>query len=150
MLRVHGIARRYFHELHGYNSRLDELQAAILRVKLPHLRQWNERRAENRPPLHRRPADMPLQLPVTAPDNTHVYHVYAILCQQRDALQEFLAARGVETLIYYPQPLHLQKVYAGLGSATAISRSLRKFPAGFSPCPFIRNWPMRRWITWLG
>jgi dTDP-4-amino-4,6-dideoxygalactose transaminase len=115
MLRVHGIARRYYHELHGYNSRLDELQAAILRVKLPHLRQWNERRAEIARRYTAGLRDMPLQLPVTAPGNTHVYHVYAILCQQRDALQEFLAARGVETLIYYPQPLHLQKVYAGLG-----------------------------------
>jgi len=115
MLRVHGIARRYYHELHGYNSRLDELQAAILRVKLPHLRRWNERRAEIARRYTAGLRGLPLQLPVTAAGNTHVFHVYAILSEQRDALQEFLAARGVGTLIYYPQPLHLQKVYAGLG-----------------------------------
>jgi len=114
-VRVHGIARRYYHELHGYNSRLDELQAAILRVKLPHLRRWNERRAEIARRYTAGLRGLPLQLPVTAAGNTHVFHVYAILSEQRDALQEFLAARGVGTLIYYPQPLHLQKVYAGLG-----------------------------------
>jgi hypothetical protein len=115
MLRVHGIAHRYFHELHGYNSRLDELQAAILRVKLPHLRRWNDRRAEIARRYTAGLQGLPVQLPITAAGNTHVFHVYAILSQQRDALQEYLAANGIGTLIYYPQPLHLQKVYAGLG-----------------------------------
>jgi hypothetical protein len=115
MLRVHGMARRYFHELHGFNSRLDELQAAILRVKLPHLRRWNERRAEVARRYTAALQGLPLQLPVTAPANSHVFHVYAVLSPQRDALQEFLASHGVGTLIYYPQPLHLQKVYADLG-----------------------------------
>ena len=115
MLRVHGIERRYYHDLHGYNSRLDELQAAILRVKLRHLDKWNRRRAE----LAERYASglqrLPIKLPQTAPDNTHVYHVFALLSEQRDELQRFLAERGVPTIIYYPQPLHLQKVYADLG-----------------------------------
>jgi dTDP-4-amino-4,6-dideoxygalactose transaminase len=115
MLRVHGIERRYAHELHGYNSRLDDLQAAILRVKLPHLNKWNQRRAE----IARRYSEglrgLPVELPVTAPGNAHVFHVYAILTDQRDALQERLTAQGISTLIYYPKPLHLQKVYADQG-----------------------------------
>ncbi len=114
MLRVHGIERRYFHDLHGFNSRLDDLQAAILRVKLPHLLQWNERRVA----IASRYAKLLQGLPLDTPERsggTHVYHVYAILTDRRDALQKFLADHGVPTLIYYPQPLHLQKVYASLG-----------------------------------
>ena len=114
MLRVHGIERRYFHEVHGYNSRLDELQAAILRVKLPHLKRWNERRAGIAARYLAGLKDLPLDLPVTAVGNTHVFHVYAVLSSRRDELQKFLADRGVPTIIYYPQPLHLQKVFANL------------------------------------
>jgi dTDP-4-amino-4,6-dideoxygalactose transaminase len=115
MLRVHGIERRYYHDLHGYNSRLDELQAAILRVKLQHLESWNARRAE----IARRYAaglvGLPVGLPFCPAENTHVYHVFAVLTEKRDALQQFLGARGIPTIIYYPLPLHLQKVYAELG-----------------------------------
>jgi dTDP-4-amino-4,6-dideoxygalactose transaminase len=115
MLRVHGIERRYFHDLHGYNSRLDELQAAILRVKLPHLHRWNARRAEIARYYTQGLEHLPLEFPITAKDNTHVFHVYAVLSDRRDALQKFLADRGVPTIIYYPQPLHRQKVYENLG-----------------------------------
>ncbi|HEY0457389.1 MAG TPA: DegT/DnrJ/EryC1/StrS family aminotransferase [Verrucomicrobiae bacterium] len=115
MLRVHGIERRYFHDLHGYNSRLDELQAAILRVKLKHLDSWNRRRAEIADRYSAALKGLPVELPVVASGNLHVWHVYAILSDERDALQKHLAEQGVPTLIYYPLPLHLQKVYAGLG-----------------------------------
>ncbi len=118
MLRLHGIERRYHHELHGYNSRLDELQAAILRVKLAHLNRWNARRAQIAARYFAGLKDLPAELPAVAPGNTHVYHVYAILAERRDELQRFLADRGVPTIIYYPRPLHLQKVYADLGYAT--------------------------------
>ncbi len=135
MLRVHGIERRYFHDLHGYNSRLDELQAAILRVKLPHLNQWNARRADIAARYSRGLAGLPIQLPVTAPGNSHVFHVYAVLTPERDALQQHLAEHGVPTIIYYPQPLHQQKVYADLGyrpgdfpEAEAVSRSILPLP----------------------
>ncbi len=113
-LRVHGIERRYYHDLHGFNSRLDEIQAAILRIKLSHLNLWNARRAEIAARYSEALAKLPLQLPVTAPGNTHVFHVYAVLTERRDALQKFLADRGVPVLIYYPLALHLQKVYADL------------------------------------
>jgi dTDP-4-amino-4,6-dideoxygalactose transaminase len=112
MLRVHGIERRYHHDLHGYNSRLDELQAAILRVKLPHLAAWNERRAEIAQRYSSALAEFPLSLPQVAKGNSHSYHVYAVLLDDRDALQKYLVDHGVATLIYYPVPLHLQKCYA--------------------------------------
>ncbi len=115
MLRTHGAERRYFHELHGFNSRLDELQAAILRVKLRHLNRWNARRAEIAERYRSSLADRPLRLPVVASENSHVFHVYAVLAERRDALQQFLADRGVPTIIYYPRPLHLQKVFTDLG-----------------------------------
>ena len=115
MLRVHGIEKRYHPDLHGYNSRLDELQAAILRVKLPHLKGWNERRGIIARRYSAGLSGLPLELPVTAPGNSHIFHVYAILSDRRDALQKHLADQGVPTLIYYPVPLHLQKCYADQG-----------------------------------
>lgn len=133
-LRVHGIERRYFHDLHGQNSRLDELQAAILRIKLKRLDKWNERRRQ----IARRYSDGLKTLPLTLPgpaDASHVFHVYAVLSDQRDDLQKFLAERGVPTIIYYPQPLHLQKVYADVGwragdfpVAEEISRKILPLP----------------------
>ena len=115
MLRVHGIERRYFHDLHGYNSRLDELQAAILRVKLPHLKNWNARRSEIAAAYTRGLQGLPLDLPVTADGNNHVFHVYALLTQRRDELMKYLGENGVPSIIYYPQPLHLQKLYENYG-----------------------------------
>ena len=135
MLRVHGIERRYHHDLHGYNSRLDEIQAAILRVKLPHLDAWNQRRREIADHYRTGLAGLPLELPVTAANNRHVYHVFAVLSERRDALQQFLQEHGVPTIIYYPKPLHLQTVYANEGFregnfpvAEAISRQILPLP----------------------
>jgi dTDP-4-amino-4,6-dideoxygalactose transaminase len=115
MLRVHGIERRYFHDLHGYNSRLDEIQAAILRVKLRHLPGWNARRAAIAARYDAGLAGLPVDTPATCELDQHVFHVYALLTEQRDELLSFMAARGVPSIIYYPQPLHLQKVYEELG-----------------------------------
>lgn len=115
MLRVHGIERRYYHDLHGFNSRLDELQAAILRVKLKHLEAWNDRRRAIAARYSEGFAGLPVQTPVTAPGNHHIFHVYALQTDRRDELQQHLERSGVPTLIYYPLPLHLQKVYAGYG-----------------------------------
>ena len=115
MLRVHGIEKRYYHDLHGFNSRLDELQAAILRVKLPHLAAWNVRRGEIAAAYTNGLADLPIQLPAAAPGNSHIWHVFALLSECRDALQAHLTAHGVPTLIYYPLPLHQQKCYADQG-----------------------------------
>jgi dTDP-4-amino-4,6-dideoxygalactose transaminase len=134
-LRVHGIERRYYHDLHGYNSRLDEVQAAILRVKLKHLELWNRRRAEIAARYDKGLNSLPLERPATADGNTHVFHVYAVLTDRRDELQRHLTDHGVPTIIYYPQPLHLQKVYADLGFregdfpvAESVSRRILPLP----------------------
>jgi dTDP-4-amino-4,6-dideoxygalactose transaminase len=115
MLRVHGIERRYYHELHGFNSRLDEVQAAILRVKLKRLASWNLRRREIAGRYTQGLAGLPLTPPFVSEGVGHVYHVYGLLCDRRDELQRFLGDRGIPTIIYYPLPLHLQRVYADLG-----------------------------------
>jgi len=135
MLRVHGIERRYYHDLHGFNSRLDEIQAAILRVKLPHLDAWNARRAAIAQRYTNGLAGLPVQTPALVPGGTHVFHVYAILCDQRDALQKRLTDNGIASLIYYPLPLHQQKCYADLGFkagefpvAEAVSRRILPLP----------------------
>ncbi len=112
MLRVHGIERRYHHDLHGFNSRLDEIQAAILRVKLPHLNRWNARRAEIAARYVEGLKNLPVETPTTAPGNGHVFHVFHLLSERRDELQKHLADHGVPTIIYYPKPLHLQPCYA--------------------------------------
>lgn len=135
MLRVHGIERRYHHDLHGWNSRLDDIQAAILRVKLPRLAAGNARRAAIAARYDAGLAGLPLETPLTASGNRHVYHVYALLTDRRDELQSHLASNGVPTLIYYPVPLHLQRCYADQGwkagdfpVAEALSRRILPLP----------------------
>lgn len=115
MLRVHGIDRRYYHSLHGYNSRLDEIQAAILRVKLKYICKWNKRRAEIAAKYTDGLSGLPVQCPIIPYGSTHIFHVYAILTDKRDELHKFLADNGIPTIIYYPLPLHLQKVYSDMG-----------------------------------
>jgi dTDP-4-amino-4,6-dideoxygalactose transaminase len=135
MLRVHGIERRYHHDLHGYNSRLDEIQATILRIKLPRLAAWNRRRAEIAARYAEGLKDLPLELPRIAPENDHIYHVFAVLTTPRDALQQHLAERGIPTIIYYPEPLHLQKVYAHLGYAAGGFPNSESVSAQILPLP---------------
>lgn len=118
-LRAHGAAVKYYHDELGVNSRLDELQAAILRVKLPHLEEWIERRrtvaAWYTVELGRLPG---IAFPLSRPQQTarHVYHQFTIrvLDEQRDRVARELRERGVQTMIYYPVPLHLQAVHANL------------------------------------
>ena len=116
MLRHGGQRRDYEHVLLGTNSRLDEIQAAILRAKPPHLNAWNKRRRTlaARYDAGLRDADS-LTLP-TAPDGVeHVYHLYVVRTPLRDALQDYLAGAGVGTGIHYPRGVHLQEAYAHLG-----------------------------------
>ena len=118
-LRVHGAGTTYFHDEVGINSRLDALQAAILRVRLRHLEGWNEER--------RIVAGRYMMLfgekglldfitpPAELPGGRHVYHQYVVRAKRRDELQKYLAERGVTTRVYYPLPLHLQHCFANLG-----------------------------------
>ncbi len=117
-LRVHGSRRKYYHESVGYNSRLDALQAAVLRVKLRHLDNWSQARGRNAA-LYRSAlgtGGVPVQLPVPATYQTrHIWNQFVIRCPQRDRLQQHLAENGVGTEVYYPVPLHLQACFAELG-----------------------------------
>lgn len=111
MLRHHGSRVTYRHELVGYNSRLDELQAAILRVKLKHLARWNARRRAHAAAYRRLLAGGPFTLPVEHGRGEHVYHQFTIRAARRDALREALNARGIATAIHYPTPLHRQPAF---------------------------------------
>lgn len=117
VLRRHGGRVKYHHERVGYNSRLDELQAAILRVKLRYLEQWTagRRRVAARYSELLALTGLPVMAPYVAPNVQHVYHQYTIRASRRDELQAFLKQRGIGTMIYYPVPLHLQEIYAPLG-----------------------------------
>lgn len=115
MLRVHGWKKKYFPEMLGYNSRLDELQAAILRVKLRHLDEWNERRGAIAALYSQAFKKLDLCTPVTGPDRKHVYHLYVISFQQRDRVQQQLKEAGIASDVYYPQPLHLASPCRVLG-----------------------------------
>ena len=121
-LRNHGSVSRYFHEEIGWNCRLDGMQAAVLRVKLRHVEEWNAARrsvAANYDRLFAAAGLLngvaPLRLLETLPQAFHVYHQYVIRAQRRDELRTFLDERGVGTEIYYPLPLHLQKCFNYLG-----------------------------------
>ncbi|HVO32990.1 MAG TPA: DegT/DnrJ/EryC1/StrS family aminotransferase [Elusimicrobiota bacterium] len=114
-LRNHGAKVKYHHDEIGYNSRLDELQAGILSVKLAHLDAWNERRRSLASAYHARLKDLPVTLPQEAPGRHHIYHLYSIRSPKRDALKAFLAERGISTGLHYPAPLHLQPALAYLG-----------------------------------
>ncbi len=115
MLRTHGWQKKYFPEFLGYNSRLDALQAAILRVKLPHLDSWNDRRREIANIYDDRLSHLPgLSTPFQVPGNRHVYHLYIIRVQNRNQVQETLKQQGIASGIYYPQPIHLTEACQNL------------------------------------
>jgi dTDP-4-amino-4,6-dideoxygalactose transaminase len=129
-LRNHGAKQRYYHDEIGACSRMDSIQAAVLRVKMPHLPRWNQARRERAQTYDRLLAAAGLTAglkktgansaaPVTPlkirPEAHHIFHQYVIRAQQRDQLREFLKERGVGSEIYYPVPLHLQKCFAYLG-----------------------------------
>jgi dTDP-4-amino-4,6-dideoxygalactose transaminase len=112
-LRQHGSKPKYIHHLWGGNFRMDPIQAAILRVKLPHLDAWQAERRNNAARYRQALAGLPLRLPEDHPE--HVYHHFVIRAPRRDALKAFLAAREIETEVYYPLALHLQPCFAQLG-----------------------------------
>ncbi|WP_125152727.1 DegT/DnrJ/EryC1/StrS family aminotransferase [Clostridium rectalis] len=115
VLRVHGSRKKYHHEVIGYNSRLDEIQAAVLRVKLKYLKEWNELRYEKAHVYNELLKDTDLVLPYEDSDCKHIYHQYVVRAKDRDKLVEFLKENGVSTAIYYPLPVHMLDVYKNLG-----------------------------------
>jgi len=115
LLREHGARPKYHHALVGTNSRLDALQAAILRVKLRHLDRWSESRAKNAQSYHRLLEGSRVGRPYHDPKSRHIYNQYVIRAEKRDELKQFLADRGIGTEVYYPVPLHLQQCFSMLG-----------------------------------
>jgi dTDP-4-amino-4,6-dideoxygalactose transaminase len=128
-LRNHGSRERYYHEEIGWNSRLDAIQAAVLRVKLQHIDEWNEKRRSVAALYDQRfrtsglvqkgatgvGAKAPVALLQTRPEAFHIYHQYVVRVERREELRSFLSRRGVGSEIYYPVPLHLQQSFAYLG-----------------------------------
>ncbi|MBI1878567.1 MAG: DegT/DnrJ/EryC1/StrS family aminotransferase [Chloroflexi bacterium] len=115
LLRQYGWARRYISQIRGYNSRLDELQAAILRVKLSYLETWNERRRELAGHYTTRLASRGLVLPRVVGPVKHGYHLYVVRAPDREELLAYLRAQGIGVQVHYPTPVHLQPAYADLG-----------------------------------
>lgn len=116
MIRDHGQNEKYFHEIEGYNGRLDAIQAGILRIKLKRLDDWNQARkqnaayySENLSRIHG------VTIPAETDFATSVYHLYVILVNDRDGLQQYLKEKRIATGLHYPLPLHLQKAYKHLG-----------------------------------
>jgi len=114
LLREHGSKPKYYHALVGTNSRLDALQAAILRVKLHHLDRWSEKRAKNAALYDQLFEGARLTRPYKDVRARHIYNQYVIRVRERDALRQHLTERGIGTEIYYPVPLHLQRCFAPL------------------------------------
>jgi dTDP-4-amino-4,6-dideoxygalactose transaminase len=115
MIRDHGSGARYHHEMVGLNGRLDEIQAVVLRAKLPHLADWNTLRRDRAARYSQLLQNLPLKTPFEGMGNRHIYHLYVIQTAQRDQLQAYLKEQGIFTGIHYPVPIHLQQAVSYLG-----------------------------------
>jgi dTDP-4-amino-4,6-dideoxygalactose transaminase len=115
LLRDWGQQKKYHHEMLAYNYRMDGIQGAILRVKLRHLEAWTERRRKLAALYEDRLGNLGLRLSGELPGRRHVFHIFSIFHPERQALQERLAAEGIQTGFHYPVPVHLQKAYEALG-----------------------------------
>jgi dTDP-4-amino-4,6-dideoxygalactose transaminase len=114
-LRNYGQVDRYRHASKGWNSRLDEIQAAILRVKLPHLEEWNARRRALAERYREKLAGAPISPLSENPGGGHAYHLFVVRAPNRDRVRDELAQKGIETQIHYPIPAHLQEAFSDLG-----------------------------------
>lgn len=136
MLRDHGQSKKYYHDVEGYNGRLDALQAGLLAVKLRHLAEWNQRRQEAARRYNEEFSRVPGVIPPYEPEwSRAIYHLYVVRVQDREKLQEHLNKAQIGTGIHYPVPLHLQTAYAHLGyragdfpATEAVSREIVSLP----------------------
>jgi dTDP-4-amino-4,6-dideoxygalactose transaminase len=117
MLRDHGQAQKYYHDIEGYNGRLDAIQAGILHVKLQHVTEWNEQRRARATEYMKlfEAAGGPVKPPYEPSWSRAVYHLYVVRTEHREELMAFLKEQGTGTGIHYPVPLHMQKAYHALG-----------------------------------
>ena len=142
MLRDHGQAQKYYHDVEGYNGRLDAIQAGILQVKLKHLADWNEQRRENARWYGKLlGATAEVGVPYEPAWTRSVYHLYVVRVSNRAGLQAHLAEAKVGTGIHYPVPLHLQKAYECLGYERETSRLPNRSLKKSSRCPCFRGSP---------
>jgi dTDP-4-amino-4,6-dideoxygalactose transaminase len=137
LLRNYGSKNKYYNDEKGINSRLDELQAALLRVRLKHLDRWNDRRAKIAAKYLGELKETGLQLPAVCAGAAPVWHLFVVRSKYRDELQTFLTGRGISTLVHYPVPPHLQKAYPeltfqakALPITEAIHREVLSLPIG--------------------
>jgi dTDP-4-amino-4,6-dideoxygalactose transaminase len=144
-LRVHGTRKKYHYDLLGINSRIDALQAAILRVKLRHLDKWTQQRRRNAERYHQlfMESDLTqrLALPCSQETSFHVYNQYSIRAPRRDELQIYLRDHGIPTEIYYPSPLHVEPAFAYLGYRTG------DFPRAEAACQEVLSLPIYPELT---
>jgi dTDP-4-amino-4,6-dideoxygalactose transaminase len=141
MMRNYGQRSKYDHVFLAWNRRLDTVQAAVLRVKLAHLDRWNESRRRIASTYDELLADSPVELPESSSKVEHVYHLYVIQADQRNELQIGLAARGIDTGIHYPVPIHLQEAYK------ALSPGPGSFPVTESTARRVLSLPMYPELT---
>ena len=141
LLRQYGWRERYVSDVAGYNSRLDELQAAILRVRLGHLEAENAARRRLAARYDAALAGLPIALPPARPDDCAVYHLYVIRTAARDALAEHLRARGIGTGVHYPVPVHRQPAYAHLGYGPGSLPATEAAAAGVLSLPMYPDLP---------
>lgn len=142
LLRIHGAKTKYYHDTLGFNSRLDELQAAILNLKFKYIEEWTRKRREIAQlynkllQKHIDKGTLSIKLPREPENSYHVYHQYTIQTIDRDQLQDHLKKYGIKSTVYYPIPLHLQKVYSSLGYEPG------NFPISEAACKEVLSLPM--------
>jgi len=115
MMRNYGSMKKYYHEFVGINSRLDEIQAAVLRVKLKYLDEWNERRRNIAKIYNKLLKGSEVVIPIEKEYAKHVYYLYVVRCKDRNKLQQYLFEKEIQTMIHYPGPVHKQNAYLNLG-----------------------------------
>ncbi len=137
--RNYGQQKKYYHDFVGVNSRLDEIQAAILGVKLKYLNEWNKKRRINARKYNELLEDSDIITPIEMEYAKHVYHLYVIQSKKRNQLKEFLENNNIQTLVHYPIPVHLQKAYS-------IYKDVFKLPITEMICNNILSLPMHPWL----
>jgi len=141
-LRNHGSSEKYIHTTpHGWNARLDTIQAAVLSMKLRYLDEWNECRYQAAQWYREGLAGLPIELPCEPPDHQPVYHLYVIRTEHRDELRKALLDYGIETGIHYPIPLHLQQAYSSM------NLPLGSFPNAERSAQTVLSLPMHPYLS---
>jgi dTDP-4-amino-4,6-dideoxygalactose transaminase len=136
-MRNYGQSKKYYHDFIGVNSRLDEMQAAILRLKLSYLDDWNEKRRKLAEIYNGILKNTPVTIPMEKEYAKHVYHLYVIRHKARDKIQQFLLKKGIQTLIHYPIPVHMQEAY----------HTSDRLPVTEKICGEILSLPINPWLS---